>query len=86
MRKGFASQRVLGDKPEDVFGLFVDGFALLGNVSALFSCMRTVSTLYDDKLEGKPSFREASASCARFTAECQASSSAVFGRFEEGSR
>jgi hypothetical protein len=85
MRKGFASQEVLSDKPEELFGLFVDGFALVVNVFTLFSCMRTVSTLYDDRLEGKPSFREASASWARFTAECQASSNAVFGRFEEDS-
>jgi hypothetical protein len=76
----------LGDKPEEFSGLGVDGPALLVKVCTLLSCMHTVSILYDDKFEGKPSFREASASYARFTAECQASSNTVFGRFEVSSR
>jgi hypothetical protein len=82
MRKcQYFAKRKLNAKPEDFFGRLVDAFASFVDLFALFSCVRGFSSLYDDKLEGKPSFRVASASCARSTAERQASSKAVFGRF-----
>jgi hypothetical protein len=69
-------------EPDNFWGRFDEAPASGVGISTLLSCVRTVPTLYDDRLEGKPSFSEASTWCARFTADRQASSKAVFGRLE----
>jgi hypothetical protein len=80
--KWYFALKSIDAKPEDFCRSFVDDPTSLVSHSVLSSCTRTFSTLYEDRLEGNPSFRQASASSARSTADRQASSKAVFGRLE----